>query len=234
MNERMNKIVDEDTEEPYAASIAERLQTAAANERTEVSTTVLAPIPGPDADRRLRLAEDRRFTCGEWATEQESAQAFDATIGSGLWRVYREVRGVLVHPRPCQMDKTVRIDRVLVPTMDLIALGWTHGAIGVEIKRSGEKIGPPVSQAIDYGRSVWTLSAAGNVRVWLDYVFVWPMQGQGSFVGSIMQQNRVGTAEPTYRGGYRLKTGEASLLDVDHLGTVRVGTGVSGMKAGRR
>lgn len=88
-------------------------------------------------------------TFGNWETEADSMQALDLALTRiGLWKVYSEVPGVLLQPRPAQNENKVRIDRVLVPNERLISLGWEHGIIGIEGKKSGQKIGPPISQAI--------------------------------------------------------------------------------------
>ena len=98
-------------------------------------------------DAPVSYASDS-LTTGGWSTEEASASAFDERIRRiGLFRVYLEVEGTLIQPRPCQREKTVRIDRLLVPTEALLALGWKHQTVGVEIKRSGLPIGPPMTQA---------------------------------------------------------------------------------------
>ena len=55
------------------------------------------------------------------------------------------------------------MDRVLVPMRKLKEAGWSYGVIGIEAKRSDIKIGPAISQCLDYGRSLFEL--AGGVRV---------------------------------------------------------------------
>lgn len=189
------------------------------------------PLKGvlPGAKRAQRQKE---FTIGDWATEVESALAFDAAVPTDLFRIYREVRGTLVQPRPGQVDRAMRIDRVLVPRDALLDLGWKYGIVGVELKRSGEKIGPPIAQAMDYSRGVWTLP--GDMRVWLEYVFVWPMAKQGSTIGSICAQQRVGSCGALAQWShFYLKSGETSLLDISD-GRVRVGAVESGAKVGSR
>lgn len=175
------------------------------------------------------------YTLPGWATETASAAAFDTAIGDDYWTIYREVTGILTQPRPHQIDKTVRIDRVLTPRPALIQAGWTHGVIGVEIKRSREKIGPAIAQAIDYSRSVWTLHNAGNSRVWLDWVFIWPMPKQGGALASVLAQNRIGTATPSYGGGVHLKSGEAAIAYVGGTDGLHLATAPhAGAKVGRR
>lgn len=174
------------------------------------------------------------FTIGNWATEAESAAAFDAAVPLELFKMHKEVRGTLLQPRPAQIGRTVRIDRVLLPTEHLLDLGWKFGIIGCELKRSGAKIGPPIAQAIDYGRSVFTLEPS-KFRVYLDYVFIWPMAKHGSTLGSICAQQRIGSALSDGRySRFALKSGETGILDVQYDGRIRIGGTQAGAKVGSR
>jgi hypothetical protein len=176
------------------------------------------------------------LTAGTWATEIEAAAAFDSFLNQcGLWSVYREVPGTLIQPRPSQADKGMRIDRILLPTPRLLALGWTHGAIGVEIKRSGVKIGPPIAQAMDYGRTVWRLDQLGGLRLWLDWVFIWPMTKRHGPIASVLAQNRIGSASSDAWTPLCLWSGEQNLIRIERDGTVAIGTApANGRKAGSR
>lgn len=177
---------------------------------------------------------DSPHTYGNWS-EKEACKALDSILTTiGLWDVYEEVVGHMLQPRPAQHKRTplLRIDRVLTPTSELIAAGWTHGHIGIEVKASGKNIGPALAQAQDYSRSVWTLE--GGQRVWLDYVFVWPMGPQSSTVASILTQNRIGNA---YADDWKfsLRVGEQHLFRYqlkEH--TFTIGHGRSGAKVGSR
>lgn len=173
-------------------------------------------------------------TFGNWSTEQESTAALDERLHAvDLWKVYREVRGTLLQPRAPQADKSVRIDRVLVPNDRLLDLGWNHGIIGIEAKRSGISIGPPISQAMDYSRAVWTLPT-GSIKIWLDWVFIWPMTRQGGPIASILAQNRIGSAHCTNWTVLQLKSGESSLLYIGRNGDIRIGAGTNGQRTGTR
>lgn len=187
-------------------------------------------LPAQRTDERRQ----REFTTGDWATEQDSAIAFDAAVPTELFNIYREVRGTLVNPRPTQVERSMRIDRILVPTTYLLTLGWQFGIIGCELKRSGEKIGPPIAQAMDYSRSVFTLEPS-KFRIWLDYVFIWPMSKQGGTTGSILAQNRIGSAYGDARyNRFQLMSGESAVLRVGHDNSVRIGNVQAGSRAGSR
>lgn len=173
------------------------------------------------------------YTAGAWSTEDESAAAFDAVVDPELWAAYREVPGVLLQPRPSQVDKGLRIDRVLVPQQKLIAAGWNHGCVGVEIKRSNIKIGPPIAQAMDYSRAVWTLPAAG-IQIWLGWVFIWPIEKQHSTTASIMAQHRIGSASCDRWARLQLKSGESNIIRVGYDGSIDIGHAANGRKVGSR
>ena len=132
-------------------------------------------------------------TSGEYWTEEDSCEAFDAAVSrSGAFELWREVSGECIQPLPGDnIKKVYRIDRVLLPTDKLREAGWTKGLIGVEIKRSKVKAGPPLSQMLDYQRCAW--SSPKNIKVHLDYVFLFPLEKTMGTIASLMAQNRVGT-----------------------------------------
>ena len=175
-------------------------------------------------------------TVGDWQDESSSAAALDRVLDdAGLWKVYHEVSGVLIQPRPCQSDQRgLRIDRILVPAEKLLENGWTHGVVGIEIKRSGVKIGPPIAQLMDYSRGVWELPGTGGIRVSCDWVFLWPAEPQHGPLASVLAQNRIGCARSAPWIRLQLKSGEQNLLRVDADGTVRIGEGAAGQKVGSR
>lgn len=173
-------------------------------------------------------------TADVYTTEEQAAAAFDAAVtATGLFHLHREVRGTLTQPRPGQRDKTVRIDRILIPTQNLIDLGWRHGIIGVEIKRTGVKLGPALAQAMDYTRSTFTLDG-GDFLVVPTWVLVWPAENEHGPLASLMAQNRVGVVEANKWATLRLRVGEMTLLHVSTTGEVRIGTQSSGTKVGSR
>ena len=137
-------------------------------------------------------------TSGNYADEKEACSAFDgATERSGLFKIWKEVNGEMIQAPPGNNIKTAyRIDRVLVPTQKLRDSGWSKGLIGVEIKRSNIKAGPPLSQMLDYLRCVW--NSPGNIKVMLDYVFLFPLEKTAGTIASIMAQNRAGSCSLRY------------------------------------
>lgn len=169
-----------------------------------------------------------------YKTEAESAAALDALLDTAdLFRVYPEVNGQLIQPRPGQVVRGVRIDRILVPTDRLIELGWRHGIIGVEIKRSDKAVGRPLCQAMDYTRSTFTLPG-GGFQVIPSWVFVWPEDKQHGPLASLMAQNRVGVISSTGWALLHFTAGEMTLLHVSRTGEVRIGTQSAGTKVGSR
>lgn len=173
------------------------------------------------------------MTYGDWLTEAESAAAFDEAVTStGFFISYAEVPGTLVQPRPSQVAQSVRIDRVLIPNPALIQAGWRHGAIGVEIKRSKVNVGPVIAQAMDYSRCVWTIP--NGIKVWLDWIFIWPMERHHGVIASILAQNRIGCARRDRWTPLQLKCGEQNILRVHRDGRCDIGTGTNGTRVGSR
>jgi len=174
-------------------------------------------------------------TCGEWSTEAASAAELDVRLAHHrLWSVYHEVRGQLLQPRPGQVDKTVRIDRVLLPSQRLHEAGWRHGAIGIEIKRSGIRLGPPLAQAMDYTRAAWIIPEARGISVLLSMVFVWPMDPVHGPLESVLLHNRIGSASFSSWASLHLKFGSETVIEIDRAGEFRLGEGDSGHKVGSR
>ncbi len=135
-------------------------------------------------------------TAGDFATEPVAWVAFDEAVErSRAFKLLREVEGEYVHPRIGTEDKDARIDRILIPLETAINAGWKDGAIGIEGKRSDAKVGPLISQALDYTRCAFRLAHSVLVLM-LRWVFVFPLSSQDTLgdVGSIMANNRVGYA----------------------------------------
>jgi hypothetical protein len=135
-------------------------------------------------------------TAGQYKTEKEAAAAFDNAVEIGkrlgiFHHVYSEVEGSYILPPPESDDKTPRIDRILSPGPTLESAGWRHGLMGVELKKSGEKIGPFVNQCLDYSNALFWLR---GTQVRLQWIFLFPCPKPHGNIESIMQQRRVGAA----------------------------------------
>lgn len=175
-----------------------------------------------------------RHTTGDFKNEHDSVAELDRLLDkANLWHVYTEVHGVVAHPRPEQDDKTVRIDRILVPKRTLIDLGWRHGTIGIEAKRSGLKIGPIIAQAMDYRRCLWRVGDAGTA-VWLDWCFIWPMAKQQGPLASVLSQQRIGSLNTNSWHALYFQAGESTVLRIGWDGTIAVGGAEHGKKTGSR
>lgn len=134
-------------------------------------------------------------TCGSYPDEPSACKAFDDAIqSSDLFTTHAEVKGEILQPRFGTDSKVMRIDRLLFPSKKLLDSGWRLGAVGVEIKKSGHKIGPALAQALDYSRSVW-ISRSSGLLVMCRYYFIFPMTKIMGTTHSILQQNNVGGCE---------------------------------------
>lgn len=164
-----------------------------------------------------------QLTTGSFPTEKAAEEAFDAAIApSGLFRVYPERWGhyVKLPPRARGADSEdrkcaprPRVDRLLLPNKKAIDLGWTYGPVGVEIKRSGTKLGRPVSQAIDYVRDA-VFETEQNFLVPLNWIFLWHLQSVGGDIESVMTQNKIGRAFSTSTYSFALAVGGTVVLRV--------------------
>lgn len=194
------------------------------------------------------LSFSREETLGNLKTEIESAKFFDEIMAAhqNLFRVQKEVTGHYVQPRFLAANvvdedgrvKRPRIDRIILPQRDLIEAGWRHGPFGVELKKSGEKVGPPLSQILDYTRAVWFLKDEKGIRngynIMLDWCFLWPWDCGHGNVESIAIQNRIGGAYFDHYYRFVLKTGGCKPLTISNTGEVNAKTIASGNKVGSR
>lgn len=177
---------------------------------------------GVTIDRIVHAPSLPEFFSGRFGTEEEALESFDHIVmGWGAFTMYKEVRGRYIAIRPGRDIKTPRIDRILVPT----ELGKSQGctfSIGVEAKKSGEKLGPAVCQALDYTWAEFEISDGVYLRP--DWLGLWPIQKQGGPIASVLAQNRILTIspEPRYGGtGIDLKFntgGGANLLRMSNRG----------------
>lgn len=172
-----------------------------------------------------------RPSFGSWQTEPESAAEFDQRVDAcGLFeRVFKEVRGYYLSYRPNREDKDARIDRVLLPGKQLRDAGWSR-VIGVEIKRSGEKLGRPLAQAIDYTWCAWNV---GHYWMLCENVFLWPFEKQHRAVESVMVHNSVGVIyeQPSASLVFQL---ERQVIRANRDGTFQVAAPAAGRKVGSR
>lgn len=142
------------------------------------------------------MRADDHLTVGDYETERHAEEAFDAAVNTKHWTIHREVQGRSNAPNVFSNDTVnVRIDRVLVPTPELNELGWWLGPVGVEIKKSGEKIGPPICQIRDYSHCVFRLDlGSGPHYTVLRNIFLFPALAPSGAVLSILTAERIGFA----------------------------------------
>jgi hypothetical protein len=175
------------------------------------------------------------YTSGGWATEAESVAAFDEVVESlGMFRIYREVEGHYPQPRLGTPRSSARIDRILVPRAELYAAGWTLGPIGVECKRSDEKVGRPFSQLLDYSRATWLLEPDKDIWIALKWLFLWPMGSTGGPLASILAQHRLGGVEPTHGSTLTFFSGGQRVAVFKPGEPLHMGAAANGSKVGSR
>lgn len=174
-------------------------------------------------------------TTGSHVHEAACWAEFDALMESlgDYFGVLQEITGWYLQPRSHCKPQQPRIDRILTPRKPLLTAGWDLGPVGVECKRSGDKLGPAISQCMDYQRAAFPIGHGYTVA--LEWVFVWPSGVVKGDIGSIMAQQRIGTMEPLSRGcGVSIGCGDGydRTISVDH--GVRYRRPLCGYKVGSR
>lgn len=175
-----------------------------------------------------------------YRTEDEAMACFDLLAEqSGCFRIYKEVGGEMIQPRFGCEEKTVRIDRVLIPLQRLLNAGWVHGPIGVEGKRHDEKAGKAICQALDYHRAIFDLGTADaklkGFRFSLECIFLWPFEPERGEVASVMAQNRLGCCFRKYDSELLRFTADQTIgIQIKCDGVLFVQELKSGRKVGSR
>ncbi len=141
-------------------------------------------------------------TTGNYETEDEAKRDFLLHVNDDHWLVEQEVTGQVIHPKQdCHATK-VRADYILHPKSELIAMGWQVGPVCVEIKRSGVKLGPVISQALDYMRCQF--SGLGGASIRPKFCVVFPLDRVQESLQSVMSHERVGHAHIGSDGRMRM------------------------------
>ncbi len=146
---------------------------------------------------------------------------------SEAFSVYREVEGEYHHPRADTGDHDARIDRVLVPKPKIIELGWKRGgAIGIEGKASGKKIGPLIVQAMDYSRCVFKLQNKIGLfaMVSLKWIFIYPVLPEQvkNDLESVTANHRIGLCSITQDNCLNFYCGGMCGIRIRRDGTIEI------------
>ena len=198
----------------------------------------LTHVVGMDAPMRLdtEVAPNNfnQFTLGDFETEEESAAALDRQLDYLIeidlaQRYLREVVGYYTQPRFGAELKQPRIDRIVMPSQKMIDLGWPHGPFGIEIKKSGMKLGPIIAQTQDYGRAIWSIKAGYHIQ--LEWIFIWPLGSVGGDIASAMAQHRIGGA---FGDPIGLTSDSYGMLRIYKSGEIKIKGRPCGNKAGSR
>lgn len=193
----------------------------------------IVPGEGTGAQDSAVVYRNGAYTIGDYADEATSKAALDALVkASACFRSYSEVTGFPIQARLGSELKGLRIDRILTPTDQFVKAGWRHGPIGIEVKKSGHKFGPGLSQLLDYSRAAWEIKPGYHILV--ELLFLWPVEKQAGTVASIMAQNRVGTVCSTKWTPLKFCVGESVVLRFDANWNPKIANLNCGKRSGSR
>jgi len=211
------------------------------NDKQVFLTTLEKEYDGPimTEDFRLKTQEVTSrhpdpVTGGNFTNERQGTlRLLELLRPTKAFHIYHEVSGTILQPRPGTTQLGVRCDLLLTPTKHLLDHGYHSGAICIECKANGKKIGPAICQAMDYARSAFSLPSS-NIRVVPSYCFVWHMGALYDGMGSITCQHNVGSL-CEHRGSLRFLLPGGQFLGFDETSQiVKVRTPTSGRRAGSR
>jgi len=174
----------------------------------------------------------RNLTCGQWSTEVQAEEDLVRFLRqTQAFIIYRQVIGEPLWKHHFQQFHKVRADFLLLPTQKLCDYDWQGGAIIIETKRSGEKIGPGLNQMIDYLNTAFYLG--GGVAVVPSFAFLFPSPKQVEAVASIMAHQHLGSAF-FRRHMLHLYAGECHVLSLSATGEICLGKSITGQRLGAR
>lgn len=176
---------------------------------------------------------------GHFEKESDAEDFVCTDVSINRWfSVYRQVsaRPLYVHPAKESSKDKYRYDILLLPKGDTIDLGWTSGAVVIEIKRSLEKAGPAYSQAFDYVNSCAVDGRLkGGVIIVPSYALVFMATHNGGPLASLQAQNRFGCAyyEMRYRHKWQFYSGHTKICTFNEF-DFSIGKQDTGKKTGSR
>ena len=169
---------------------------------------------------------------GNFATEADVKNFVMTDPALNRWfLLYPEVRAKPLFTHPCKEwitesgdMKRYRFDVLLLPGKELFEVyGWKLGAIALELKKSGVKVGPAYSQALDYVNSATVDLERGGVCVVPSYGLVFNAPFVGGPLASIQTQNRIGAFKKFPSGLWQFRSGQtdictfnAEFFDIGH------------------
>ena len=213
---------------------------AKSNDQRIVLTNLEKQNNGPinTEDYRLKTREvvfqRGEETDGDFLNERQGKlQLVELLRATGAFHIYDEVTGMILQPRAGTTQLEVRCDLLLTPTKRLIDAGYKSGAICIECKASGKKMGPAICQGMDYLRSAFALPVS-KILVVPSYCFIWSAPSMGWGTASISTQHNVGGAN-CHQGFLSFNLSGGCFLKFDRDGEiVKLRTPTSGRKTGSR
>jgi len=167
------------------------------------------------------VVKERDVSCGNFENEKAAASYFDccAKLLEPHFEVLSE-RTVELGTPPIGYSQgkhtkfCFRPDRLLIPRdTQYMNERWNLGVVAVELKRSGEPIGPAWRQAHNYVGSRFFDSRLGLIHC-VSTVFVFPFLRQAADQANYMNHFRVGVARPIGDCGVQFALASDVILNV--------------------
>jgi len=136
----------------------------------------------------LHRRESSPRTTGNFSTHKAAEAFFDKMLGSEFFRIEKEVMGRrLFDDKPVWggNGQIMRLDRILHPTEKARNIGWKYGAIGVEIKKTGEKIGGVFTQVLEQRQGLYQSNELRGTRILPTVFAIFPSENPGGVIHSL-------------------------------------------------
>jgi hypothetical protein len=134
--------------------------------------------------------------------EPQAKKYLEGIIPREFFNIYKECKGEIQFIKPIKqlyinwkktkIPKYMKIDYILEPTEKLLKAGWEIGCIGVEVKRTNERMyGKILSQIFDYQNCLFEITGNNN-KIPLSMIFLFPYERFYGLMASIMLQEGIG------------------------------------------
>lgn len=145
-----------------------------------------------------------QITSGSFDTEAQAVSFFDTHINQEFFIIESEVKGRrLFDDKPVKKDgQNLRIDKILHPTLKAVNAGWFFGPIGIEIKRSGEAVGPVLTQILEQRQSLFLSKHVNYSRICPSVFALFPLENISHDLHSLCERQLI---YPCYWNDYQKK-----------------------------
>ena len=165
---------------------------------------------------------ESQCTCGNFNPETEAEKFFDSHINPEYFYNEKQVKGRRLYddkPIVGGNGQNLIPDRILYPTHKAYSDGWIYGPIGIEIKKSGIKLGPVFAQVLEQRQSIYRSEYLHGARVMPLLFAIFPADKIMNNLGSIsVTQSILSCSYKSYNKCLKFYAGNIGVLSIGKNG----------------